>query len=173
MPSESEPLGESLNAPHDGSGETPARRSSGAALSFPIVVGLWASIMLAPAWLFQSNDLPKLANTFFGVAAGAAGVATITLWLALRTLETIDRKRVNGPLILANVTGALMAELLRQVHVGINCREFHRRTHGYRCRTPPSQAVVPRSRASLMAPQDLQMRPWTPIGSLEMSTPQE
>lgn len=121
MPSESEPIGESLNAPRDGSDETPAHRSNGAALAFPIVVGLWISIMLVPAWLFQTNELPKLANTLMGVAAGAAGVATITLWLALRTLETIDRKRVNGPLILGNVGGALIAEFLRQAYVGINC----------------------------------------------------
>ncbi len=121
MPSESEPIAESLNAPHDGSGETPARRSSGAALSFPIIGGLWVSIMLAPAWLFQTNDLPKLANTFFGVAAGAAGVATITLWLALRTLATIDRDRMGARLIAANIVGAIIALIVRQVYGGIDC----------------------------------------------------
>lgn len=35
------------------------------------------------------------------------------------------------------------------------------------------QAAESRSRASLIAPQDRQMRPWTPMGSLEMSVPQE
>ncbi|MFO0833410.1 MAG: hypothetical protein U0638_00455 [Phycisphaerales bacterium] len=121
MPSESEPIGESLNASRDGSGETPAQRTSGAALAFPIVVGLWISIMLVPAWLFQTNELPKLANTLMGVAAGAAGVATITLWLALRTLATIDRNRIGAPLIAANIVGAIIALVVHQAYGGINC----------------------------------------------------
>lgn len=98
-----------------------ARGTSGALVTVPIVVCLWVGIMVAPNWLLGTNELPELANTLFGVAAAAAGVASITLWLALRELATIDRKLLGFPLIVANIVGAMIAAFFRWAYIGINC----------------------------------------------------
>lgn len=98
-----------------------ARQSSGALVTTPIVVCLWVGIMVAPNWLLGTNELPEQANTLFGVAAAAAGVASITLWLALRERATIDRKLLGFPLIVANIVGAMIAAFFRWAYIGINC----------------------------------------------------
>lgn len=110
---------QSTPMPEDEGGVT--RRSNGALVTAPIVVCLWVGIMVAPFWLVGTNELPKLASTLFGVAAAASGATSITLWLALRELATIDRKLIGFPLGVANIVGGLIALIVRQVYLGINC----------------------------------------------------